>query len=212
MPPPTTTNDIIANSIQTLRDAITKTKANYGPNIPNTSYATRRLLSEMKTELQRIDEELQRGDHEYIPSIIPLENNLQELVAAIPGPPATPYEGGIFYMRLSVPGEYPLKPPRVWFLTKVYHPNIGSEGKICNDVLENEWGSVWTIHKVVIALASLLASPSLDNSVVPEIAAQCMGENDRFERTAREWTQRYATKEINPFNQKHDFDATSLLH
>jgi len=33
--------------------------------------------------------------------------------------------GGKFKLELFLPGEYPMTPPKVRFLTKIYHPNIG---------------------------------------------------------------------------------------
>lgn len=50
--------------------------------------------------------------------------NFLEWTATMSGPPETPYEEGVFSMRLTFPAEYPFKPPEVRFTTPIYHPNI----------------------------------------------------------------------------------------
>jgi len=65
-----------------------------------------------------------------------VKDDLFHWSATIEGPKDTPYEGGLFFLDLHIPPDYPFKPPRVQFLTKVYHPNINSNGAICVDILK----------------------------------------------------------------------------
>lgn len=69
------------------------------------------------------------------------------------GPSDTPYDGGIFYVNIEIPPDYPFKPPKMKFDTKVWHPNISSQtGAICLDILRNEWTPALTIRTALISL------------------------------------------------------------
>jgi ubiquitin-protein ligase len=60
------------------------------------------------------------------------EGNLRHLHGTILGPSGTPYEGGAFDIDIQIPRQYPFEPPKMKFLTKIWHPNISSQtGAIC---------------------------------------------------------------------------------
>jgi ubiquitin-conjugating enzyme E2 D/E len=64
------------------------------------------------------------------------------------GPGDSPYSGGVFFVMIHFPPDYPFKPPKVQFQTKVYHPNVNSQGSICLDILKEQWSPALTISKV----------------------------------------------------------------
>ena len=70
------------------------------------------------------------------------------LCCFLSGPGQSPYNGGIFFLNIVFPPEYPFKPPRVSFTTKIYHPNINDKGGICLDILKENWSPALTISKV----------------------------------------------------------------
>ena len=78
----------------------------------------------------------------------PCGDNMFKWKAQIYGPEDTPYYGGIFHLEIMFPTEYPFKPPKIHFVTKVYHPNINSVGSICLDILKEKWSPALTINKV----------------------------------------------------------------
>jgi len=60
--------------------------------------------------------------------------------ATLVGPPHSPYDGGAFRLELLFPSNYPFSPPKVKFLTKIWHPNVSSQtGMICLDILKDQW-------------------------------------------------------------------------
>ena len=68
--------------------------------------------------------------------------------ATIMGPGDSPYSGGVFFVMIHFPPDYPFKPPKVQFQTKVYHPTVNSQGSICLDILKEQWSPALTISKV----------------------------------------------------------------
>ena len=65
------------------------------------------------------------------------DNNMFHWQAMIMGPSDSPYQGGVFFLDIQFPPDYPFKPPKCQFKTKVYHPNINANGGICLDILKN---------------------------------------------------------------------------
>jgi len=111
--------------------------------------------------------------------------------ATIFGPTETPYENGIFYLVISFPADYPFKPPRIKFETKVYHPNIDANGSIGLDILKTQWSPALSITKVLLSVCSLLSDPNLDDPLVPEIANLYKTNREEFNRRAKECTIEY---------------------
>ncbi|XP_072139240.1 ubiquitin-conjugating enzyme E2 E1-like isoform X2 [Mobula birostris] len=86
----------------------------------------------------------------------PKGDNVYEWRSTILGPPGSVYEGGVFFLDIVFSAEYPFKPPKVTFRTRIYHCNINSQGVICLDILKDNWSPALTISKVLLSICSLL--------------------------------------------------------
>ncbi|XP_076963433.1 ubiquitin-conjugating enzyme E2 D2-like isoform X2 [Callospermophilus lateralis] len=104
----------------------------------------------------------------------PVGEDMFRWQAAIMGPSDSPYQGGIM------------------FTTRIYHPNINRSGNICLDILRSEWSPALTISKVLLSICSMLCDPNPDDPLVPEIAKIYLKDRRKYDRVAREWTEKYA--------------------
>ncbi|KAL9238398.1 hypothetical protein vseg_012826 [Gypsophila vaccaria] len=145
--------------------------------------ASRRILKELK-ELER--------DPPSSCSAGPVAEDMFHWQATIYGPNESPYAGGIFLINIHFPPDYPFKPPKVAFKTKVFHPNINSNGSICLDILKEQWSPALTISKVLLSICSLLTDPNPDDPLVPELAHLYKNDRNKYESMARNWTHKYA--------------------
>ena len=122
------------------------------------------------------------------------ESDIHHLKGSFEGPPGTPYENGKFVVDIEVPMEYPFKPPKMNFDTKVYHPNVSSvTGAICLDILKNAWSPVITLKSALISLQALLQSPEPSDPQDAEVAQHYMKDRESFNKTAALWTKLYAS-------------------
>uniref|UniRef100_A0A3P9P287 E2 ubiquitin-conjugating enzyme n=1 Tax=Poecilia reticulata TaxID=8081 RepID=A0A3P9P287_POERE len=104
--------------------------------------------------LKRIQKELNdlQRDPPASCSAGPVGEDMFHWQATITGPNDSPYHGGVFFLSVHFPTDYPFKPPKVAFTTKIYHPNINSNGSICLDILRSQWSPALTISKGNTAL------------------------------------------------------------
>mmetsp|Transcript_4081 Transcript_4081/g.15751 ORF Transcript_4081/g.15751 Transcript_4081/m.15751 type:complete len:158 (-) Transcript_4081:1043-1516(-) len=122
----------------------------------------------------------------------PKGDNLYEWVSTIVGPSGSPYNGGVFFLDIQFPTDYPFKPPKVTFRTRIYHCNVNSSGQICLDILKEQWSPALTISKVLLSICSLLTDANPHDPLVGSIAQQFLQDKENHDKTAQEWTKRYA--------------------
>ena len=121
------------------------------------------------------------------------EKEIYDLEAGFFGPKDSLYQGGLFRLHILYPIDYPFKPLRCTFITKVYHPNICSTtGKIHIDILRDQWSPSLTIGKILLSISSLLTDPNFDNPLDKQLANLYKTDIYKYECTVREWTKKYA--------------------
>lgn len=120
-------------------------------------------------------------------------DDVTELVGIIPGPKDSPYQGGTYKLEIKIPENYPFSPPRVKFLTKIWHPNISSvTGVICLDILKEKWQPILTLRTVMLSVQALLTAPEPDDPLDGVVAKQYKDGFDLFQKTAQHWATVYA--------------------
>jgi len=136
-------------------------------------------------------------------SVSPDEKDIFTWTGILFGPEKSCYEGGVFNIKLEIPFDYPMKPPKCLFLTKIFHPNIFPDtGYICLNILKPEnWNPTLDLEKVLISIHSLLADPNFNHRVIDaktgkeiyhDVTAIGQTDESRFKSIAREWVRRYA--------------------
>lgn len=123
-------------------------------------------------------------------------------LAGIAGPPASPYEGGLFYVHILIPDSHPMRPPVVRFLTRILHPNVSYHGDIGLDCIRHNWSLALTLDKVLLSVQSLLTDPYTRVCMEPAIGRLYNQNRDKFEKLAKLWTWKYAC---------HDYLSTDFV-
>ncbi|XP_035560221.1 ubiquitin-conjugating enzyme E2 E2-like [Canis lupus dingo] len=147
------------------------------------------------TSAKRIQKELAEITLDPPPncSAGPKGDNIYEWRSTILGPPGSVYEGEAFFLDITFSPDYPFKPPKVTFRTRIYHCNINSQDVICLDILKDNWSPALTISKVLLSICSLLTDCNPADPLVGSIATQYITNRAEHDQMARQWTKQYAT-------------------
>jgi ubiquitin-conjugating enzyme E2 D len=109
------------------------------------------------------------------------------------GDDESPYAGGVFFLSISFPTDYPFRPPTCKFTTKIYHPNLSANNNhVCAPIFHDQWSPALTISKVLIFIQDLIKNPDIHGCVDPLIETIYKNNPEKFNATAREWTKKYA--------------------
>mmetsp|Transcript_7069 Transcript_7069/g.15076 ORF Transcript_7069/g.15076 Transcript_7069/m.15076 type:complete len:190 (+) Transcript_7069:157-726(+) len=117
---------------------------------------------------------------------------VSDIRAEIVGPESTPYEGGVFRMRLLLTQDFPNSPPKGYFSTKIFHPNVSEHGEICVNTLKRDWSADLGLRHVFTVIRCLLIDPNPESALNEEAGKLLLEDYVEFDKMARVWTEVHA--------------------
>ncbi|CAN8257118.1 unnamed protein product [Cochlearia groenlandica] len=145
------------------------------------------VIKQLAKELKSLDESPPDGI-----KVVVNDEDFSQICADIEGPVGTPYENGVFRMKLALPHDFPHSPPKGYFMTKIFHPNVASNGEICVNTLKKDWNPSLGLRHVLSVVRCLLIEP-FPESALNEQAGKMLLENyEEYARHARLYTSIHA--------------------
>ena len=131
------------------------------------------------------------------------ENDITDIQADIEGPTATPYEGGVFRVKIKIPNNFPNVAPKGLFLTKIFHPNISEQGEICVNTLKRDWDPKnWSLSNLFQVIKCLLIIPFPQSALNEEAGKLFMEDYNQFFKIAQMFTSIHAKQNNNKEKEK----------
>ncbi|XP_005875564.1 PREDICTED: ubiquitin-conjugating enzyme E2 L3 isoform X2 [Myotis brandtii] len=110
-------------------------------------------------------------------------------------PDNPPYDKGAFRIEINFPAEYPFKPPKITFKTKIYHPNIDEKGQVCLPVISAEnWKPATKTDQVIQSLIALVNDPQPEHPLQADLAEEYSKDRKKFCKNAKKFTKKYGKK------------------
>jgi hypothetical protein len=89
-------------------------------------------------------------------------------------------------MTLRIPEDFPKSPPKGYFITKIFHPNISEKGDICVNTLKKDWDPMnWSIRHILKIIHCLLINPFPESALNEEAGKIFMDNYDQYFRRAK---------------------------
>jgi ubiquitin-conjugating enzyme E2 S len=159
-----------------------------------------RLMSEIRDLIRNPPEGIEYIENE--------ENSVSEIYAMVSGPEETPFFGGRFRMKLVISEEYPNVPPKGYFLTKIFHPNVATNGDICVNTLKRDWNPQVTLKHILQVIRCLLIIPFPESSLNDEAGKLFMESYEEYAARARIMTEVHALSADSKIGKAGDVEGT----
>lgn len=160
----------------------------------STTDARKRLMRDLKA-MQKAPEGI---------SAHPFKDDLMHWKAVIFGPEDTCWEGGIFKLELTFTTEYPMSPPKVKFLTPVFHPNIYKDGSICMDIMKSQWSPVYDVSALLLSIQSLLSDPNPNSAANGEAAEMYASQRKEYDARILDLVEKSVDAAVDEDDDEHD--------
>lgn len=147
----------------------------------------KRILNEV-TKLKELEKNNDPQGLKFLLDKSPVDDPSSNIILGRILPKSDIYNQAAFQIEIKLPAEYPFKAPELRFITRIYHPNVDEQGKICVDVLNSNetFKPTTSLVEVVKAVVTLIDNPNIDHALTPEIANQYTTKREEFNRKALE--------------------------
>ncbi|XP_078445086.1 ubiquitin-conjugating enzyme E2 22-like isoform X2 [Wolffia australiana] len=168
---------------------------------------TPNVIKQLVKELKNLDETPPEGI-----KVVVINDDFSSIFADIDGPAGTPYENGNFRVKLAFHCDFPQSPPRGFFLTKIFHPNISSSGEICVNTLKKDWNPTFGLRHVLLVIRCLLIEPFPESALNEQAAKMLLEDYREYARHARLYTGIHATKPKPKLTMEEISESTMVLN
>ncbi|KAK6874304.1 Ubiquitin-conjugating enzyme E2 5 [Candida tropicalis] len=147
-------------------------------------------MTSPKRRIEKDVMELMMSDHD----VTLIDDSIQQFFVIFHGPPDTPYEGGVWKIRVELPDQYPIKSPSIGFTNKIYHPNIDEgSGSVCLDVINQTWSPMFGLLNIFENfLPHLLRYANPSDPLNTEASNLMTKDESRYNETVKKYVQQYA--------------------
>lgn len=142
--------------------------------------------------------------------LVPNELDICDIQAFIEGPADTPYYGGIFRLKLILCKGFPAQPPKAYFITKIFHPNVASNGEICVNTLKKDWKPELGIRHILLTVKCLLIVPNPESALNEEAGKLLLEDYEEYSSRAKLYTEIHA-KNKNQSSKSSFYQSTESM-
>lgn len=95
------------------------------------------------------------------------------------------YKLGSFLFHVDISDDFPIDPPRIKCMQKIYHPNIDLEGNVCLNILREDWSPVLSLNSVLLGLNFLFLEPNPNDPLNKTAANVLVRSTPTFSKNVR---------------------------